>query len=215
MAFFDFDSKLQKLLILGALASMTALPCGCREEDHPTMYDDFVDSYHDPYLDPIEDVASEEASADLPEDAEEPDLEGEDALDVTGDADGSDPDEDDALEDAEDVDGEDVAADEEDVPVGSDGDVAALVSGGNHGFVRGKILATAAGREGIQLRLLTPALPRSHVSFSWSSSSGKVIADGDRALWYLADMPGVHAVQAVAQCDGMICLEVYRIRVPG
>ena len=215
MAFFDFDSKLQKLLIFGALCAITALPCGCRYEDYPTTCDDPGPDLYDPYWDSTEDLDGDEAVPDIPEDADEPDPDKEDILDVTEDADEPDPDEDDALEDAEDVVEEDVATDEEDATDEGDDAVASKTGPDSHGFVRGEIIASATRHGGIRLLFVTPTLQEARTSFGWSTSSGAIEPDGATAVWYPENEAGVHAVQAVARCDGIICLEVYRIRVPG
>jgi hypothetical protein len=202
MAFFDFDSRLQKLLIFAALCSITTLPCGCNDDDYPYVCDDPGPEYHEPYPDFTEDIDGDEAVPDVPDDVDDP---GE-----------PDTDEEDVLEDAEDVDEEDDAAtDVEDAPDDADEDLTAQGVRSHHGFVRGEILPASSGAEGIRLRFVTPDLPVARSFFTWFTSSGTLVPDGNKAVWYPEGTPGVHAVQAVARCDDVICLEVFRIRVPG
>jgi hypothetical protein len=186
MAFFDFDKKVQTLLIAGSLVSMTACGCGSNAVDPVPDVIDAVDPAPDmiDLSDPAGDVPDEDAFPEVVDPAP-------DVIDPPDDT------------------GEDVEDDSEDT-------IEASLDGFSpkrfHGFLK-TTLRHATGKDGaVSLRVLAHEAP-SPPAFAWSASSGALEARGDTALWRPPAEPGVHAVQVTVRAGDRLSIETFKLTV--
>jgi hypothetical protein len=194
MAFFDFDKKIQTLLIAGALASIALAPgCGGQNVvdpaadtlDMPEIDDPIL---HDDTADPIVDIPEIDDPI-LHDDTADPIVDIPDAVDPAPDAlDG--PDED-APEDA----------DEED----------AIEASLPHGFLKTRRGSTTLG-DG-RIKLMVSVRGGGSRSIEWAASSGHLEVHGDDAIWTPPSRSGVHSVQATVRSGDLIGIETFKMKV--
>lgn len=186
MAFFDIDTRVQTILIAGALASVT-VAAGCSRQQVADPVPDTLEVTDTIYSDdPPVDMLDMPEMVDPPPDViDSPDV--DEPADVDGDTD-LDP------------------ADAGDAEEG-DGVEAALP----HGFLRTRLASARLGSGAVELKV--HAHRGGQTTICWSASSGRIEAEGDSAIWHPPARSGVHAVQVTVRSDGAIGIETFKLKV--